>query len=367
MKPIRWLSFKSVGKVIDARARVFMVKRTDLEFSVVIPTHNRSDALKKTLEHLSRQIFPHAWEVIVINNRCSDDTDQVVERFSLPVPLRLLHEEKPGVAAARNAGIRAAQGNYVVFLDNDILVEPDFLDCHYRALQDNPGCWIMGQIVNLPEQQVSPFGQYRNSLYGYVSPEEYGIVEAHWLAAPNTSMPKEDLDRLGGFDEKFGGASVEDYDLAMRAWEAGVKILFHPSIMAIHNDWAGYSIRDYCRRQRLYTQQEPLFWKKYGDRHPRPELIRENLPPRLGQDGPGRYLRKSLKRLLAHDTLRNLSFAACEFLERLRPAPTRLLWPTYRLLLSVSIYAGFQEGLRIYGIDLRKNQGRDLKHGESQT
>jgi hypothetical protein len=223
----------------------------------------------------------------------------------------------------------------------------------------------MGQIVNLPEQQISPFGQYRSSLYGYISPEEYGVVDAHWLAAPNTSMPKSDFERLGGFDESFAGASVEDYDLAIRAWEAGIKILFHPAIIATHNDWAGYSIRDYCRRQRLYTQQEPLFWQKYGPKHPRPELIRENLPPDYVNDSLGLYFRKQLKQLLTQESLRTACFRLCELMERRIPKPN-LLWPFYRLLLSVSIYAGFQEGLRIYNINVKALDKLGTQNGETK-
>src|SRR5262249_22238196 len=214
---------------------------------------NRSDALQETLLKLSVQEFPEPWEVIVVNNRCTDDTDEVVRRQSFPVSLRLIHEEKPGAAAARNAGIAAAAGQYVILLHNDILVEPDFTRRHYDLLLANRGCWILGQIVNLPEQNNTPFGRFRNTLYGYI-PRESAGGEAYWLAGTNFSMPRSDWERLGGFDERFSGASVEDYDFAVRAWDVGIKILFRPSIVALHNDWAGFSIQDYCRRQRLYSQ-----------------------------------------------------------------------------------------------------------------
>src|SRR5262249_19038817 len=124
--------------------------------------------------NLSVQQFPEPWEVIVVNNRCTDDTDEVVGRQPFPVPLRLIHEEKPGAAAARNAGIASAVGRYVILLDNDILVEPDFIRQHYDLLLTNPGCWILGQIVNLPEQNNTPFGKFRNTLYGYIPRESGG-------------------------------------------------------------------------------------------------------------------------------------------------------------------------------------------------
>src|SRR5262252_3968213 len=123
-----------------------------VELSVVIPTHNRSDALAKTLLNLAKQQFTESWEVIVVNNRSTDDTDEVVSRQRFPAPLRLLHQEKPGAAPARNTGIAAARGPYIIMSDNDILTEPDFLRLHHDLLLSNPGCWITGRVVNLPEQ-----------------------------------------------------------------------------------------------------------------------------------------------------------------------------------------------------------------------
>ena len=320
-----------------------------MKISVVIPTHNRSDALAKTLLKLSEQQFTEQWELIVVNNRCVDDTDEVIRRQHFPAPLRLVHEEKPGVAAARNAGIAIARGQYIILLDNDILVEPDFLRRHYDLLLANPGCWIMGQVVNLPEQGGTPFGKYRQSLYGYI-PRESAGGEAYWLAGSNISLPRSDWERLGGFDERFSGANVEDYDFAVRAWDAGIKILFRPSIVAIHNDWAGFSIEDYCRRQRLYSQAEPLFWKKYGDRHVRMNLVRQNLPPDWRRDNPVLLAKKLIKNSLAARKWQGILSGVCVLLERTWPWPP-LLYRLYRVRLSVAIYQGFQEGLKIHNID----------------
>jgi len=320
-----------------------------MEISVVIPTHNRSAALAKTLLNLSNQQFAKSWEAIVVNNRSTDDTDEVVRRQRFPTPLRLVHEEKPGAAAARNAGIAAARGLYVILVDDDILVEPDFLRRHYDLLLSNPGCWITGQVVNLPEQRATPFGKYRQSLCGYV-PRESAGSEAHWLNGNNASLPRSDWERLGGFDERFPGASVEDYDFAIRAWDAGIKILFRPSIVALHNDWAGFSINDYCLRQRLYCRSEPLFWKKYGDRHVRLSLVRQNLPPDWRRDNPALFAKKLVKKALAAKNRQAILSSLCAFLERNWPWPP-LLHRLYTLMLAVAIYQGFQEGLKIHSID----------------
>ncbi|MGH9902243.1 MAG: hypothetical protein ACRD68_10600, partial [Pyrinomonadaceae bacterium] len=140
-------------------------------------------------------------------------------------------------------------------------------------------------------------------------------------------------------------------ELAVRAWRSGIKIFYVPSIVGVHNDWAGFTIRDYCQRQRTYTHCEPPFWQKYGDDYPKQELVRKNLPILWGQDSAADLLRKSLKRLSAARPVQWMLFSACDVLERVCPWPPAL-WRLYRMLLAGAMYRGFQEGMKIYGIDL---------------
>jgi GT2 family glycosyltransferase len=319
--------------------------------SVVIPSHNRSDALALTLAGLAEQQFSEPWEVIVVNHRCTDDTDDVVRRQNFPVPLRLVQKrDTPGVAAARNAGAAVATGRYLLFVDNDILVEPDFAQRHYDALLAHPGCWIMGQLMNLPEQERTPFGRFRRTLYDF-DPPDAPTRRVVGLTGQSVSMPRADFERLKGFDEKFDIASVEDFDLALRATRAGINILYVPAILGAHNDWAGFDIRDYCHRQQTYTRCEPLLWQKYGKDHQRPLLVRENLPPQWSRDGLSGTLKKRLKQLAGTRPAQFALFGACHAMERVWPWPP-VLWRLYRLLLSAAIYKGFQEGLAINKIDL---------------
>lgn len=319
---------------------------SSVTISVIIPTHNRADALAETLSRLAKQDCDRSWEVIVVNNRCTDNTDEVVGRQTFPVPLRLVHqEERPGPAAARNTGVAAAAGKYLVFIDNDILVEADFLQRHCDALEANPGCWLQGYVVNLPELEATPFGRFRRSLYPRVAPTQ-GLTKALGITAANLSLLRADFHRLGGFDESFFVASGEDREFAMRAWKAGITILFDPSIVVLHNDWAGASIRDYCLRQRIYTQTEPLFWRKYGDEYPRQQLVRENLPPDWREDDVTLVLWKYAKRVFGSKAGQAALLGICAALERILPWPP-LLWRCYRLALAGAIYRGFQEGLRL--------------------
>jgi GT2 family glycosyltransferase len=316
-----------------------------MKVSVIVPTYNRSDALAETLKNLSCQQFDQRWEAIVVNNNCTDDTDEVVrlQQQNFPVTLQLIHEKTPGAAAARNAGVNAATGDYLVFIDNDILTEPDFLQRHYDALEQNPNSWIVGQFVNLPEQEKSVFGKYRKSLFPVV-PLTEKIRETDAVTGANLSLPRRDFVRLGGFDENFHVASGEDQEFAMRGRrELGVKTLLAPGILVVHNDWAGSTFEDFCRRQQMYSETEFYFWQKYGTEHPRLKMIEENLPADWQKDSPALFLRKNIKQILGRQSAQRVLINACSALERSFPYRP-LLWRLYKATLAGAMHRGFQQG-----------------------
>jgi len=316
-----------------------------MKISVIVPTHNRSDALAKTLKNLSRQQLDESWEVIVVNNNCTDNTDEVVrlQQQNFPVSLQLMYEKTPGASATRNTGARAAAGEYLVFVDNDILTEPNFLQLHLGALEQNPNSWIGGQVVNLPELEKSVFGKYRKTLFP-VMPETEPIREIEGVTGQTLSLPRKHFLELGGFDESSFAASGEDNEFAMRARKhLGVKTLLLPSILVLHNDWAGSTFKDFCRRQQIYSQSEFYFWQKYGKEHPRQELVRENLPADWQKDSFALFLRKNIKRLLGVPPAQAVLIGACSALEKVFPYPP-VLWRLYRATMAGTINQGFQEG-----------------------
>jgi GT2 family glycosyltransferase len=224
-------------------------------------------------------------------------------------------------------------------------VEPDFLQRHLHSLERYPGFWIVGQVVNLPEMDATPFGRYRKSLFPFVPPEEE-VRETEAITGQTLSMPRVDFELLGGFDESFFVASGEDRELLMRAKQKGIKLLLDPGIVVLHNDWAGSTIQDFCLRQRRYTQTEPLFWQKYGDAYPRQQLVKENSPPRWTVDSISLIVWKRTKQILGSRFGQATLLRGCVALERFWPWPP-LLWRLYRLALAGAIYQGFQEGLQL--------------------
>lgn len=320
---------------------------TPLEISVVIPTHNRSAKLALTLDHLAVQSVAAGWEVIVVANNCSDDTVSAVRHRSslFPVPLTVMEEPTPGAAAARNAGARQARGYDVLFLDDDILVERDCLDRLARQRVGNPAAWILGQGFALPEHRSTPFGAFREASMPSV-PVDQPIIDVTWFASGIALIPTDALLELGGYEENFTQAALEDADLVIRAVRAGRRIIFDPGLTFRHNDWAGTSLRDYCHRERIYCATAPLLERRFGtDDHPWSALIAANRPPAWPRDSVTEIVRKRLKGIVGRTTAQTLLIGLVERLERLH-APPALLWPVYRTVIAGSMYAGYQEGHR---------------------
>lgn len=119
--------------------------------SVVICTYNRSEFLSEALSSLARMHVPAgmSWEVIVVDNNSTDDTRAMVERFAQAstFKIRYIFERNQGLSYARNAGVKAAKGEIVSFIDDDVTVTPDWMTEVARAfLEFNPVC-VGGRVL----------------------------------------------------------------------------------------------------------------------------------------------------------------------------------------------------------------------------
>lgn len=328
-----------------------------MDATVVIPTYNRKDVLLGTLAALACSDYPRGrWEAVVVDDGSEDGTEAGVEAWvrQTGAPVRYLRQANAGPATARNRGAQAARGRALIFVDNDILVERDFVNRHLDALAANPGCWIVGAI-RTPSDLATPFGRYLEARRSPSVERDPGSVpdagrepqETQRFSAANVSLPAEHFQSLGGFDTRFTIASGEDWDLAVRARRAGIRILFDPAIVVQHRDWA-VTLARFCERQRLYSVSDCLLWRKHGARSPRARLVQENSPVDWRRDGLRLAAMKSLKRLLATGPGRGLVAAACGMIERLAP-DTYWNHCAYDLAVALAIYRGVREGLTRYG------------------
>lgn len=181
--------------------------------SVILPTYNRAGYLERSMASVLAQRRP-CGELIVVDDGSTDETPALVARLAAksPIPVRSLHQENRGAAAARNTGIGAARGEFIAFLDSDDWWLPHKLAVQAAALQANPGrliahtreIWFRhGQRVNQKKKHDPPDGDiFLPSL-------------AMCVVGMSTVMARRQLfERYGLFDETL--PCCEDYELWLR-------------------------------------------------------------------------------------------------------------------------------------------------------
>lgn len=183
--------------------------------SVVIPAWNAAGFIEKTLATVAAQTF-RDFEVVVVDDGSKDDTKAVVDRFLAASGLRgrCLKQENKKIAGARNAGIRAAEGELVAFLDHDDLWFPAKLAETLAEFDAHPDA----DLVCHDENVVKDGTLVRVSHNGPLVPDMYGklLFDGNALSPSAVVVRKAKLFEAGLFreDEKFN--TVEDYDLWMR-------------------------------------------------------------------------------------------------------------------------------------------------------
>jgi glycosyltransferase involved in cell wall biosynthesis len=322
-----------------------------VQFTVVIPTFGRKEVLLKTLNTLETVDFPRTeWELIVVDDGSKDGTEESLRDWIATHDLSVSfhRQENRGPGAARNRGAFAGRGERLVFIDNDITVPARFLQLHAEALDAHPGCWILGRVMNPPSLRSTPFGRYKDDWWEtfHRSHACDRPIDTEGITTQNLSMPRADFLALCGFDERWPTASAEDWDLAHRARQSGIRVMYDPRIVVIHNDWAS-DLEHHCQRQAMYSTCDVLLWQKYGAASPRTTLVVSNLPLAWRDPMPLK-IKKAAKAALATRPGNAALRLLIRLLERWLP-DRRTTHATYRLAEAVAIFVGVRTGIRRYG------------------
>ncbi len=120
-----------------------------MRITVGICTWNRARLLDQTLEAMAALAIPAGvdWEVLVVNNNCTDDTDEVLAHHAQRLPLRRLVEPTPGKSYALNRGTREARGEWILWTDDDVLVDRHWVAEYVRAVERWPGAGFFGGTI----------------------------------------------------------------------------------------------------------------------------------------------------------------------------------------------------------------------------
>jgi glycosyltransferase involved in cell wall biosynthesis len=228
--------------------------------SVVIPSHNRRESVLLTLESLARQtLAANTFEVIVALDATIDGSDQAIAARPWPFRIRTVIPQGRGAASARNAGAALAIGDRLVFLDDDIVVDPEFLEAH---LSDEPDSVIVGQSA--PTLQGKDWFSASLQVWWenrFIDMSKPGYRFAFTdVMSGNLSLRREIFDRVGGFDA--GLHCREDYEFGLRLLEAGARLSYVPSARGLHFD------RSDLRRNLARARAEGIADVQIARKHP---------------------------------------------------------------------------------------------------
>jgi glycosyltransferase involved in cell wall biosynthesis len=217
--------------------------------SVVLCTYNRAQSLSWALESVAAQTLPHLleWEVVVVDNNSRDQTREVVEDFCrrYPCRFRYVFEPNQGLSHARNAGIREARGGVLAFMDDDVTVEPGWLDNLTAPLRN--GDWAGSGGMTLPPgtftppHWLAPDGPY-NMLGVLCAYFNAGDKAGELDQAPygtNMAFRKQMFEKYGGFRidlSRCAGNTMsnEDTEFGRRLMKAGERLRYEPSAVVRH-------------------------------------------------------------------------------------------------------------------------------------
>lgn len=319
--------------------------------TVIVPTYERCETLKSTLTALRDLDYPsELLETIVVDDGSKDETEQTVRAFPGVI---YMHQSNRGVASARNAGARAARGDVLLFVDDDIVLARDNVRRHLAIHQDYGECIVAGHSAFSPEIEdklrSSPFGRFR--LWAErVWKQEYadrwgsqGRIHPPAVPTQNLSIRRDLFWRLDGFDERFpvGG---EDQDLCWRARAVGCALIYDYGIRVIHND-QHRDLMALCRREERGAIGLVCLVRKHPD-FPRPAALELNGPLRRRDSVPAAIRKLSRSALSAAPALW-VAHRVIRAAEKLRPHGGDGLDLLYRSITGLYVFRGIRRGYRL--------------------
>jgi glycosyltransferase involved in cell wall biosynthesis len=211
--------------------------------SVVIPTLNRADLVAQTIDRIECQtVDRNLYEIVVVDNSSTDHTQQVLAQKSVTYPnLRIHSQTKRGAAATRNVGIRKADGEFVLFIDDDIFAEPTLIESHLKYQNANPGTSVIGSVSAPWEKASDPFLRYlRDKRIMNPYSIKCGPMDFSYYHTGNVSTPRKMLLDVGGFNEEFSVYGMEDIELGYRLEKMGCRMVSGTDAKALHQYTPSY-------------------------------------------------------------------------------------------------------------------------------
>jgi len=260
------------------------VSDTALQLSAVIVTHNSLPALGACLSALKTALATIPHELILIDNASRDDSPRAALAI-FPAATIIHNEKNRGFAAACNQGAAHATGEWLLFVNPDVIVDPDAVRVLFDAATTRPDAGLLSGRLRWPDGSFQAtcrqfptitnmilsrqsilfrlFGRRVDKGGAYTLPDYPDVTAVPAVAATFITIARTRFWTLGGFDERFF-MYMEDTDLSLRLHQSGLINLFVPKAQAVH-DWGHGATA--CRVTRLWRHHVSV-WKYFLKNYP---------------------------------------------------------------------------------------------------
>lgn len=245
--------------------------------AVVIPTKDRAGALSRTLARLGEQRAEEGFEVVVVDNGSrAGELERTRELVgAAPIPIQLVEHPSGGPAAARNAGVEAANGDVILLLGDDTEpADPGLVQAHLdlHAARPEESYGVLGRITWAPRAPVTPLMRWLENggpQFAYCDISPGSVNAAKYFYSSHVSLKRAIFERVGGFEPRFPDAAIEDTDLGTRLADVGFQLDYHPELLVLHDHPT--SLDQSLSRQIRVGRSAALYSELRRDR-PHPEI-----------------------------------------------------------------------------------------------
>jgi GT2 family glycosyltransferase len=241
--------------------------------SIVIPVFNKAEYTRQCIESLIREVRPGETEIIVVDNASTDDTAEVLRTFGDAVRV-ITNEENLFFVRGCNAGAARARGKYLVFLNNDTVVLPGWLDHLVWTIERDDTIGAVGSMFLYPDGRVQEAGSiiWRNGgadhYGGGGSPLSRKVSYARdvdYCSGASLLVRRHLFEQRGGFDEFYSPGYYEDVDLCFAIRDLGYRVVYQPTSRIVHFEGVTSGTDLSAGMKKFQTINQGKFRRKWGE------------------------------------------------------------------------------------------------------